>query len=80
MPTKNDSKAKSTYVDHLGILKGVRISFTGGVEDDFAFAYVQLPDGKLISGICDVSLMSAQRGTEVVASYNEKEKNWRVCA
>ena len=79
MPTKNDLTSKSTYVDSIGTLKGARVAYKDKVAQNHAFAYVLLPDGKIISGICDIAMLAVPRGTEVVASFDQLNKNWRVC-
>ena len=77
MPTKNDSKAKSTFVDNVGTLISSRRAFTDGKPQDYGFACVKV-DGKLISGICDLDFIGTQRGAEVVATFDSKTGKYRV--
>ena len=77
MPTKNDSKSKSTFVDNVATLISTRRAFTDGKPQDYGFACVKL-NGSLISGICDLDFIGTQRGAEVIATFDSKSKDYRV--
>ena len=78
MPTKNDSTAKSTFIDNVATLISSRIAFTDTVKQNYGFACVKLDSGAVISGICELEFVGTERGATVVATLDSKTGKYRV--